>query len=128
MINNSNFEVKKRRANYLLKEYVLEFKNNKINLNKFHEQMYKVLRIYDEILQDLKQEENKIQQHQSLSSIYKNKSIVYKAMIENFQYPNYQNENEKMSENDFKKLEYFLENARDCLNNSLYFGLASYAP
>jgi hypothetical protein len=50
MINNSNFEVKKRRANYLLKEYVLEFKNNKINLNKFHEQMYKVLRIYDEIL------------------------------------------------------------------------------
>lgn len=72
MINSSNFEVKKRRANYLLKEYVLEFKNNKINLNKFHEQMYKVLRIYDEILEDLKQEENKIQQHQSLSSIYKN--------------------------------------------------------
>ena len=48
-------------------------------------------------------------------------------MIENFNYPNYQNENEIISENDFKKLEYFMENARDCLNDSLYYGIASYA-
>ena len=127
MNSNSNFEVKKLRANFFLKEHVLEFKNNIINQNKFHEQMYKVLRIYDEIIEDLKQEENKIEQHQSFSSIYKNKSIVYKVMIENFNYPNYQNENEKISENDFKKLEYFMDNARDCLNDSLYYGQASHA-
>jgi hypothetical protein len=61
MNTNSNFEVKKKRANFFLKEHVLEFKNNIINQNKFHEQMYKVLRIYDEIIEDLKQEENKIE-------------------------------------------------------------------